>query len=262
MDTPPPSGFRIHRLPGKTLWQLQGLTPDESVTLEILKQGVSNSKGSLSRSYTHWNKRFEIADKQQIVSVVDLDVLAKNEAIASRDYMEALKDIENNFKTYRGLLDIWLKPPHAQGEQQPPPVIDFALYRALLTEIDEQINRVINKNEEVTNGLLKILDKCRKKVENGGLALTTSSRTLSSSSNPSQAPSARKWGPVKELKFNEKLVEGSTITEFTVWRRRMKDYLALPEITSDIYPSTKDVLPFINSQVDSWWYNRLEQKLT
>ena len=126
-DTPPPGGFRIHRLPGKTLWQLRGLTQDEKVAIEILKQGVSNSKGSLSRNYTHWNKRFEIADKQQIVSVVDLDVLIKNEAIASRDYMEALKDIENNFKTYRGLLDIWLKPPHAQGEQQPPPSYRFCL---------------------------------------------------------------------------------------------------------------------------------------
>ena len=240
MDTPPPNGFRIHRPPGKTLWQLQGLTADESITLEILKQGVSNSKGSLSRSYTHWNKRFEIADKQQIVSVIDLDVLIKNEAIASRDYMEALKDIENNFKTYRGLLDVWLKPPHAQGEQQPPPIIDFALYGALQAEINKQISTVINKNEEVTNNLLKILDRCRKKVENGGLALATGSRTLSSSSNPSQAPSTRKWGPVKELKFTDKLVEGSTINDFTVWRRRMNDYLALPEITSYIYPSTKD----------------------
>ena len=110
MDTPPPNGFRIHRPPGKTLWQLQGLTPDESITLEILKQGVSNSKGAISRSHTHWSKRFDIADKQQIVSVVDIDILAKNEAIASRDYMEALHELENNFKTYRGLLDIWLKP--------------------------------------------------------------------------------------------------------------------------------------------------------
>ena len=170
MDTPPPSGFRIHRLPGKTLWQLRGLTQDEKVAIEILKQGVTNSKNSLTRSYTHWNKRFEIVDKQQIVSVIDLDVLIKNEAIASRDYTEALRDIENNFKTYRGLLDVWLKPPHAQGEVQPPPIIDFALYGALQDEINKQISTVVTKNEEVTNNLLKILDRCRKKVENGGLA--------------------------------------------------------------------------------------------
>ena len=78
MDTPPPNVFRVHRPPGKTLWQLQGLTADESITLEILKQGVSNSKGAISRSHTHWSKRFDIADKQQIVSVVDIDILAKN----------------------------------------------------------------------------------------------------------------------------------------------------------------------------------------
>ena len=141
-------------------------------------------------------------------------------------------------------------------------MIDIVLYRAVLAEIDEQINTVIKKHEEVMTGLLKILDKCRKKLENGGLSLTTSSRTLSSSSSPSPAAPARKWGPVKELKFSEKLVEGATITEFTIWRRRMQDYLALPEITADHYPSTKDVIPYINSQLDSWWYGRLEHRLT
>ena len=42
----------------------------------------------------------------------------------------------------------------------------------------------------------------------------------------------------------------------------MHDYLALPEITADHYPSTKDVLPYINSQFDNWWYGRLEHRLT
>ena len=38
-DIPPPSTqYRVHRLPGKTLWQIQGLTADESITLEIIKQ--------------------------------------------------------------------------------------------------------------------------------------------------------------------------------------------------------------------------------
>ena len=79
---------------------------------------------------------------------------------------------------------------------------------------------------------------------------------------PSLAVQARKWQPVKELKFSEKLVEGATITEYTIWKRRMHDYLALPDITADHYPTTKDVLPYINSQLDSWWYGRLEHRLS
>ena len=42
----------------------------------------------------------------------------------------------------------------------------------------------------------------------------------------------------------------------------MHDYLALPEVTADHYPSTKDVLRYINNQLDSWWYGRLEHRLT
>ena len=155
IDPPPSTQYRVHRLPGKTLWQIQGLTADESISLEILKQGVSNSKGAISRSHTHWIKRFDIADKATIVSAVDIDILTKNESIASREYIEALHELESNFKSYRGLLDIWLKPPHAQGEQQPPPVIDINLYGMILAEINEQRNKVINTHKEVMAGYIK-----------------------------------------------------------------------------------------------------------
>ena len=197
IDPPPSTQYRVHRLPGKTFWQIQGLTADESISLEILKQGVTNSKGSISRSHTHWINRFDIADKATIVSVVDIDILTKNESVASREYTEALHELESNFKSYRGLLDIWLKPPHAQGEQQPGPVIDINLYRMILAEIDEQINKVINNHAEVMTGLYKILDKCRRKVEQGGLSFTAGPRSMSSSSCPPPAAPAKKWALVK-----------------------------------------------------------------
>ena len=84
-EIPPPSTqYRVHRTPGKSLWQLQGLSSEESITLEIIKQGVKNSKGSISRSHTHWINRFDVADKATIISMVDIDILTKNKAVASR----------------------------------------------------------------------------------------------------------------------------------------------------------------------------------
>ena len=100
-DIPPPSTqYRVHRLPGKTLWQIQGLTADESITLEIIKQGVKNSKGSISCSHTHWINRFDVADQATIISMVDIDILTKNKSVASREYTKALHELESNFKSY------------------------------------------------------------------------------------------------------------------------------------------------------------------
>ena len=109
---PPPSPqYRVHREPGKSLWQLQGLSGEESITLEIIKQGVKNSKGAISRSHSHWLHRFEVADQALIISMGDIEYLTKDEAVASREYTDAKHKIESNFESYRGLLDIWLCPP-------------------------------------------------------------------------------------------------------------------------------------------------------
>ena len=109
-----------------------------------------------------------------------------------------------------------------------------------MKEIDKQINEVIDNHTEVMTTLYKILDKCKRKVEQGGLSFTAGNRTMSSSSCPPPPAQARKWQPVKKLKC-EKLVEGATITEYTIWKRRMHDYLALPDVTVDHYPTTKEV---------------------
>ena len=42
----------------------------------------------------------------------------------------------------------------------------------------------------------------------------------------------------------------------------MHDYLALPDVTADHYPTTKEVLPYINASLDGWWYGRMEYKLS
>ena len=80
---------------------------------------------------------------------------------------------------------------------------------------------------------------------------------MSSSSCPPPPAQARKWQPVKELKA-DKLVEGATTTMFTIWKRRMYDYLALPDISADHYPTTKEVIPYINASLEGWWYGRME----
>ena len=147
--------------------------------MEIIKQGVKNSKGAISRSHTHWLHRFEVADQALIISMVDIDILTKNEAVASREYTDAKHELESNFKSYRGLLDIWLRPPQASGEPQPGPVIDINLYQTILKEIDKQINEVIDNHTEVMTTLYKILDKCKRKVEQGGLSVTAGNRTMS-----------------------------------------------------------------------------------
>ena len=80
--------------------------------------------------------------------------------------------------------------------------------------------------------------------------------SLSCAPPPAQA---RKWLPVKDLK-PEKLVEGANTTTFTTWKRRMYDYLALPEESADHYPTVREVIPYINASFDSWWYGHMEGK--
>ena len=130
-----------------------------------------------------------------------------------------------------------------------------------MKEIESQITEVINGHKGVQTEITRLLEKCEKKVEQGGLSVTAGSRTMLSSSCPPPPAQARKWQPVKELKA-EKLVEGATTTTFTIWKYMMYDYLELPDESAGHYPTTKEVIPYINANLDGWWYGRMEGKLS
>ena len=90
VQTPPQlPQYRVHRGQGKSLWQLQGLSEEESITLEILKQGVVCSKRAITRSHEHWLHRFAVADQALIISMGDIEYLTKDEAVAAREFTEA-----------------------------------------------------------------------------------------------------------------------------------------------------------------------------
>ena len=36
--------------------------------------------------------------------------------------------------------------------------------------------------------------------------------------------------------------------------------MALPEESADNYPAVREVIPYIKVGIDSWWYNRMDDK--